>query len=132
MKSFCEAEAKILHKSGLELRAFQFTDHNEKIEKWSIEPFAISYFKSLTGRIHRYYIDLFIQFKNGHKFLVEIKSSIETIPPLKPKKNTTKSLINYKKALITYQTNTEKWEAAKEFANKNNMKFIIITEKQLS
>ena len=123
---------KVNYKSGLELKGIRYCDWNKHIIKWSLEPFNIKYVKPTDGKIHRYYIDLFIEFSTVDKFLVEIKSSGETKPPKKPQKKTQKSLINYQKALQTYAINQAKWKAAKLFAEKNNLKFIILTENELN
>lgn len=129
MKSY--KDGFLNYKSGLELTAIRYCDFNKHVVKFSLEPFAIKYFKPETGKTHRYYIDLFIEFSNRERFLVEVKSYGETIPPKKPRKKTQKALMNYQKALITYSTNQAKWNAAREFAKKNNLKFIILTENEL-
>lgn len=119
------------YKSKLELKAIKYCDYNKFVTKYSLEPFAIKYLKPTDGKIHRYYIDLFIEFSTGKKFLVEIKPFSETKYPTKPKKQTQKTIMNYQKAIMTFAINESKWEAAKEFANSHNMKFIILTEKEL-
>ena len=119
------------YKSSYELQAFRFMDANPHIKKWSAEPFAIKYIKPTDNQPHRYYIDLFIEFNNGKKFLVEIKPSSETKPPKPPKKQTQKAHNNYMKALETFEINKAKWKFAKEFAKSKNMEFIILTEKEL-
>jgi hypothetical protein len=131
MKSFNEAENKVLAKSSLELKAFQFCDNNPKIKSWVCEPFAINYIKPTDNKVHRYYPDLLVTFETGHTFLIEIKSSGETVPPKKPKKNTLKSEKNFKKAITTYAINSAKWKAAGEFCKDKDIKFIFLTEKQL-
>lgn len=131
MKSFNESEQAVEYKSSLELSAVRYCDYNKHIVKWSMEPFNIKYIKPTTGKVHRYYIDLFLEFSTGDKFLVEIKSKSETMPPKKPSKKTEKSMINYQRALMTYAVNEAKWKSAKEFADANNMKFIILTEEEL-
>jgi hypothetical protein len=119
------------YKSGLELKAIRYADFNKHVVKWSLEPFAIKYIKPSDGKQHRYYIDLFLEFSSGDKFLVEIKSYGESIPPKKPKKNTKKAQNNYQKAQITYAVNRAKWKAAEKFAELNKMRFTIVTEKEL-
>ena len=131
MKSFNESEGAVEYKSKLELTAIRYADFNKHIKSWSCEPFAIKYLKPTDGKIHRYYIDLFIEFTTGDRFLVEIKSKGETKPPKKPTKKTDKSMFNYQKALQTFIINSAKWKSAEEFASKNNMKFIILTEDEL-
>jgi len=129
MQSF--KDGRVNYKSSLELKAIRYADYNKHITKWSLEPFNIKYTKPTDGKVHRYYIDLFLEFSTGEKFLVEIKSKGETIPPKKPSKNTQKAQLNYQKAIQTYYVNQAKWNAAKEFAKLNKMKFIVLTEDQL-
>lgn len=129
MKSY--KDGHVNYKSSLELAGVRYADFNKHIVKWSLEPFAIKYVKPSDGKKHRYYIDMFIEFKTGEKFLVEIKPKSQTVPPAKPKKNTQKNQMNYQKALMTYHINSAKWKAAREFAKINNMRFIILTEEHL-
>lgn len=126
-----EGNLEINFKSSLELKAIKYFDMNKFVNKWSIEPFAIKYHKPTTGKFHRYFVDFFVEFENNQKFLVEIKSSGETIEPKKPSKKTQKAILNYQKALQTYIVNQAKWKAATEFAESNNMRFIVLTEKEL-
>lgn len=119
------------YKSSLEHIAFRYADYNKNIVNFSVEPFAIKYLKPTDGKIHRYYIDLFLEFKSGDKFLVEVKSKGETIPPKKPSRKTDKTIRNYQRAMQTYLVNQAKWTAAEEFAKLNNMRFIILTEEEL-
>jgi hypothetical protein len=131
MKSY--RDGHVNYKSSLELIAIKYADFNKHIVSWSLEPFAIKYIKPSDNKVHRYYIDLFIEFKTGEKFIVEIKPKSQTVPPKPPKKKTQsqKSIINYQNALMVYRINQAKWEAAKEFAELNNMCFIFLTEDEL-
>lgn len=131
MGSFNESEQSVQYKSSLELVAIKYCDFNKHITKFSLEPFAIKYIKPTDNKVHRYYIDLYIEFVTGDKFLVEIKPFSQTIPPKKPKKVTEKSKLNYDSAVQTYMINMAKWHEAKIFAKNNNMKFIFLTEKEL-
>jgi hypothetical protein len=134
MKSYKKQNNEIFlrYRSGLELRAMKYADNNKNIIKWGCESFNIKYIKPTDGKIHRYFIDLFIEFTSGDKFIVEIKSSGETVPPKIPKKKTQKSIKNYNNACKTFAINEAKWQSATKFAKENNMKFTIITEKQIS
>ena len=53
------------------------------------------------------------------------------MPPKQPKRLTKKAQENYIKAFETFQINTSKWNSAREFCSKNNLEFIILTEKEL-
>ena len=121
----------IQYKSMLERIAFRYADINPKVKYFSIEPFNIPYVKPLDNKVHRYFIDMYLEFINGSKFIVEIKSKGETIRPIKPKKLTSKSILNYKESVETFIVNQAKWKSAKEFAKKKNLKFVILTEEQL-
>lgn len=121
----------IQYKSRLERIAFHYADINPKIKYFSIEPFFISYIKPTDNKVHRYYIDMFIEFVTGDKFLVEVKSFNETQAPQKPKNKSNKYMSVYKDRLEIYLTNSSKWRSAEQFAKSKNMKFIILTEKEL-
>jgi hypothetical protein len=130
MKSF--KDGSVNYKSRLELKAIKYADFNKHIVKWSLEPFHIKYIKPTDGKYHRYYVDLFLEFSSGDKFIVEIKSKGETVLPKPPNRKTQKSILNYQRALQTYAINEAKWKAAKEFAKINQMQFIILTEDELN
>jgi len=121
----------INYKSSLELKAFRFVDKNHNVKKFSVEPFPIKYLKPTDGKFHRYYIDLFIEFITGEKFLVEIKPKSQTTKPNPPKNKSDKSMHWHKNALLTFDINKAKWKAAKEFASHNGFKFIILTDKDM-
>ena len=122
---------EINYKSGLERTCTRYCDMNIHVKKWSLEPFCVPYVSPVDNRVHRYFIDFFIEFSNGQKFLVEVKSSGETREPKKPGKKTEKALLNYQKALQTFAVNQAKWEAARIFCKEKGLKFIILTEKEL-
>ena len=126
-----EGFLEINFKSSLELRCIRYCDMNIHITKYSLEPFAIKYLSPKDGKIHRYFIDFFIEFSNGQKFLVEVKSSGETASPKLPGKKTEKAILNYQKALQTFAVNSAKWESAKSFCKEKGLTFIILTEKEL-
>jgi len=117
----------IQYKSLLERRMFVYADLNPKVKRFSIEPFSIRYIKPTDNKIHRYYIDVFLEFVNDSKFFVEIKPYSETIYPKKPKLITE----SYKKKVVTYIVNQAKWNAAKKIAKEKGCEFIIMTENEL-
>ena len=133
MKSYkiVAGEIQVNYRSGLELKCLRYCDMNIHIKKFSLEPFCIPYLSPKDGKIHRYFIDFFIEFSNGQKFLVEVKSSGETREPKMPGKKTEKAILNYQKALQTYVVNKSKWEAATQFCKEKGLTFIILTENEL-
>jgi len=119
------------YRSSWELKFFKFCDSNPLIYKWSSEPFAIPYFNPVDGKMHRYFVDGYIEFKSGDKFIVEVKPFSQTKPPVQPKRKTEKAMQKFNFDVSTFLINSAKWDAAKIFAAKNNLKFIILTEKEL-
>jgi hypothetical protein len=80
--------------------------------------------------VSRYFVDsnITLKTKNGEfkKYLIEIKPSIQTMPP-KPSRNT-KSLLRRQ---AEYVKNRAKWEAAMAWCKKKGYEFTILTEKHL-
>jgi len=122
----------IIYRSGYELAFMKWCDSNTNIFEWSSESIIIPYIRPTDGRLHRYFVDNTVKIKgkdgNIHKYLVEIKPSKETMPPVKTPRKRHNTLIkeNYR-----YAINSAKWQAAKKWSEKNGYKFIIITEKDL-
>jgi len=129
MKSY--KNGQVNYKSKLELTAIYYADHHKQVTNWSLEPYPINYIKPTDNKVHRYYVDLYLEFDTGHKFIVEIKPFSQTIKPVPAKKVTAKSKRVLAHAVQTFAINTAKWEAAKQFASENDLKFIILTEKEL-
>jgi hypothetical protein len=51
---------------------------------------------------------------------------------MEPKTTARKKKSNLLYEQVQWSINTDKWNAAKEFCKKNNMEFLIITEKHLN
>lgn len=110
----------VIYRSGLELQFIQFCEGNPNILRWASEPIAIPYYNRLAKKERNYYPDYIIENNKGEKTIVEIKPDEQTH---KPHENDSAWL---KEQWII---NIDKWQSAKKFAESNNMKFIIITEK---
>lgn len=122
----------IVYRSSYELRAFKWCDMTENIISWGSEEGWVPYRNPITGKVHRYFPDLFIEVKetNGQtkKYIIEIKPKRQTVPPNPTPKKRTKTWLNEMK---TYQINQAKWEAAERFCQENGFAFKIITEQEL-
>lgn len=116
----------IYYRSSLELQLFMWCDKSNSIKKWASEEIVIPYRCPIDNKMHRYFIDAFIEFSNGKKLLIEIKPEKFTI---KPKQG--KSKRRFIKESCEYARNMAKWEAAHAFAEKNNIEFKVWTEKTL-
>lgn len=63
-----------VYRSGLELEYFRILDANPNVIKWGSEEIVVPYY--FNGGMHRYYVDLFVIFKNGDKivkYFIELK-----------------------------------------------------------
>jgi len=120
----------ILYRSGLELRYMNYLDRNPNVLEWASEEIFIPY-TQVDGTRHRYFVDLWVKVKTKEgvikQFLIEIKPFSQCYPPKTPKRKTKQ----YGERLKTFFINQSKWDAAKKAAEKNGMKFIILTEKDL-
>jgi hypothetical protein len=121
----------IVYRSLWELRFMKWCDTNPSVEEWGSEIVVVPYISPVDRKIHRYFVDFYIKIrdKNGmiQKYLVEIKPEKFTKPPEIPKKKT-KAFID---EVFQYGVNDAKWKAAFEYCQDRNMKFIILTEKDL-
>lgn len=117
----------IIYRSGWELYCFSWCDRNPKIAHWSSEEVVVPYRWDIDKKMHRYFVDLKIKYKDGRTIIVEIKPEKETKPPKKPDRS--KRYINES---MTYVKNMNKWEAANEYAKDRGWEFQIWTEKTLT
>lgn len=120
---------KIFYRSSWEKIVFKWLDENPLCVAWGSETVVIPYISPVDNKPHRYFCDLKITFKTNsglQTFLVEIKPMNQCVEP-KGTRNT-KSLMEAK---IVYAVNQAKWAAAKEYAERRGMKFVVITENEI-
>jgi len=98
---------KIKYRSSWELKFLKWCDNNPNVKKIISEGIKIPYV-DIDNKTKNYYPDFVILYKN-EKFLIEIK----------PKNQ------------IMIETNQRKFQSAKKFAKRNNLKFLILTENEL-
>lgn len=118
-------------RSSYELKFFRWADENPNVLEWGSESVIVPYVSPIDGKVHRYYVDSFMAIREGDvikKYLIELKPSKQMLPP-KVTKNKRASTLLYEQQ--TYIKNTAKWAAAREYAKKKGLEFIIITEKEL-
>lgn len=115
---------RIEYRSLWERQVFRFCDDNDAIVRWSSEEVIVPYRCKTDNRVHRYFVDLKITFKNGDTYLVEIKPKKETV---EPKKRSSKSK-GYLTEVLKYVKNISKWESADEYAKQRGWKFEVWTE----
>jgi len=121
----------IIYRSGLEFTYMRKLDQDKRVRGWSSEEIAIPYSNPLTGRVHRYFPDFYVEMASGEKYLIEIKPYAQTKRPTKGKKPGKKTERRYINESMTYGKNMAKWKAAKRWCEIKGAEFKIITEKEL-
>lgn len=119
---------KIIYRSSWEALTFKWCDENNDIVKWSSEEFYIPYYCPTDSKMHRYFIDLKLEYKSGNIVIVEIKPHSQTIKPVMTKGKRKKTFLV---EAFTYEKNAAKWTAAIKYANERKWTFQIWTENTL-
>lgn len=125
----------IIYRSSWEYKFMTYCDNNTFIVRWGSENVEIPYIYRIDNKQHRYYPDFFIiSNKDGvlTKYIVEIKPKQHLQKPTPPKKATKKSVESYRYLSEQFIKNMDKYKYAKIFAEKNNCRFIVLTEDNLS
>jgi len=119
----------VVYRSMWERHVMKWCDENPNVIKWVSEEVVVPYLCETDGRMHRYFIDFAIQYRDGRQILVEVKPHKETLRPAKKQGKTRKTLLNES---LTYVKNQSKWKAATEYALDRGWHFEIWTEKELT
>lgn len=121
----------IVMRSSWETKFAIWCDNNVAVIKWHSEETVVPYISPIDNRPHRYFIDFRVKIKDLSgsikEYLVEIKPSIQTRPPVAPSRRTPRFL----KEVQTWGVNDAKWKAATRYAKDRGLEFIILTEKEL-
>ena len=124
--------SNITYRSLWERKYMIYCDSTSSIIEWGSEEIAIPYRSPIDNRSHRYYPDFYIKVleKGGiiSKYIVEIKPKKQTKPPYGKDKRTAA----YKREVLTFAKNRAKWDAAEDYCDDRQMKFLILTEDQLA
>ena len=109
-----------------------YCDSNTNIIEWQSEEFCIPYRSPIDNKVHRYFPDFFIKYKDTDgkikSSLIEVKPLRQTAPPVKPKRQTKK----YLSEAFEYAKNQAKWQAAREYCKDRMWEFKVLTEKELN
>lgn len=130
-KKYAGDPTNIIMRSSWETKFALWCDKNPAVLKWQSEETVVPYISPIDNRPHRYFIDfrVTIKDKNGvlKDYLVEIKPSVQTRPPVPQARRTQRFL----KEVQTWGVNEAKWKAARSWAKDRGLEFIILTEKEL-
>ena len=122
----------IVYRSLWERKFMNYCDLTESVSEWQSEEFWIPYRSPIDNRVHRYFPDFYIKYRDSsgkrRSVVIEVKPKSQTkMPPQNPKKRTK----SWAYSVRTYAVNQAKWKAAREFCKDRNIEFKIMTEHEL-
>ena len=126
-KKYVGNTSQIVYRSLLERKFMRYCDLNDDIIYWASEELPIRYFNPLDKKYHRYFPDFVVKTVKDEKYMIEIKPSRQVDKPKTPKRKTKSYMIES----FNYIKNQAKWQAARKYCDNMNMKFKLITEKDL-
>ena len=118
---------KIVYRSLWERQTFRWCDENPDILSWNSEEVVIPYRCKTDRKMHRYFVDLYVRFRDHQEYIIEIKPKIQTQPPKQPKRKSKRFITE----VMAYAKNTSKWDAARAYAEDRGWTFQIWTEETL-
>ena len=123
----------VIYRSLWERKFMKWCDLSESVIKWGSEETVVPYVSPLDNKIHRSFIDFYVQLRDKDgilkSYLVEVKPKKYTKPPKTNPKRKTRAWFSEVK---NWGVNEAKWKAAEEFAKDKNWQFIILTEDHLN
>lgn len=120
-------------KSSMELSFVRYLDAHPHIHWWNYEETIIPYKNPIDHRMHKYFPDFRMNYTTARgtvqEAIVEIKPLYELAEkPALSEKNPMK--VN--EAIVAeHAINRAKWSACRTYCERNNIKFIFLTEKEL-
>ena len=132
VKKYKGDPTQIIYRSLWEKKFMQYCDLTESISQWQSEEFWIPYKNPIDNRVHRYFPDFFIKYKDGNG---KSRSVVVEVKPKKqikePKKNPKRKTQAWYYEVKTWVVNQAKWEAAKQFCADRQYEFKLMTEDDL-
>lgn len=117
-------------RSSWEANVMYLFDMNEFVVRWGSEVIEIPYVNPIDGKVHRYFADFYVEFKNKQgqyiKWVVEVKPVSKLTPPKQQKRTKT-----WAYQMNEYMINTSKWNAAKAYCQHRGYEFKIFTEDEI-
>jgi len=106
-------KSSAIYRSMWERRFMIYCDRSDNILEWNSEAIHIPYVSPKDDRLHNYYPDFYVKYK-------DVKgNTVEKIVEIKPQ---------WQKR---WGVNRAKWKAAKEYCKEHGYLFQVLTEKEL-
>lgn len=122
----------IICRSSWERKFCRYCDLNENVLEWGSEEFFIPYVSPVDNRVHRYFPDFFIKYKDksGKKrsVVIEVKPKKQV---KEPKRNPKRKTQAWYYEVKTWVVNQAKWKAARSYCADRKYEFKIMTEDDL-
>ena len=122
---------EVVYRSSWELKYMKYLDRHPSVIEWASENVIIPYYNQIEKKTRRYFVDFYVKIQNPEgvikKYIIEVKPASQCKPPKKRKRIS----IKYKNDLKRFIVNQSKFKAARKWAEKRGMEFIILTEKEL-
>ena len=118
----------IVYRSSYEFKYMRQLDNDPKVKQWASEEFSIPYYSKVDGRKRRYFPDMYVEYVDGRKELIEIKPLSQCLPPKANAKRSRRKMLN---EIVTYERNQAKWAYAKEWCKQRGIQFKVLTEREL-
>ena len=123
---------QIIYRSLWEKKFMEYCDLTENISQWQSEEFWIPYKSPLDNRVHRYFPDFFIKYRDALGKMRNVVIEVKPAKQLKmPKKNPKKRTKSWVYEVQTYVVNQAKFKAAESYCADRKYEFKIMTEKEL-
>ena len=123
---------QIIYRSLWEKKFMEYCDLTENISQWQSEEFWIPYKSPLDNKVHRYFPDFFIKYRDALGKMRNVVIEVKPAKQLKmPKKNPKKRTKSWAYEVQTYVVNQAKWKAAESYCADRKYEFKIMTEKEL-
>ena len=116
---------KIFARSSWEVTCMKFFDSRQDVIKWGSEEVIIPYLSPEDNRVHRYFPDFFIEYKDKDGNI------IREIVEVKPQHESEEKFAKSERSKNALMVNEAKWKAAALFCESRGMKFRVLTEKSI-
>ncbi len=127
VKKYVGDPRQIVFRSSWELTVMKRLDRDPQVKAWASEEVVVPYESPIDGWRHRYFVDFYVEMKDGRQLLVEVKPFAQTMPPKKPKYKNKRFVAE----ALEYCKNRAKWAAAEAYAASRGWEFQILTEKEI-
>lgn len=117
--------SKIFARSTWEVKVMQFFDSRPDIIRWGSEELSIPYLSPEDHRVHQYFPDFFIEYKDKNGKI------IKEIVEVKPLHESEEKYAKSDRSKAALEINEAKWKAATTFCEAHDMTFRVLTERSI-